>query len=196
MVIGQGRLIEQSSVSGFVDRFADRWVQVVSPAAPALVAAAANPWFGVGLDNFSRITDVRLQAWVAGSGLAPASLERGSEHPLAAAILRAAKDLNLDLAEAADFGFLYHRKRHLLHIGYRVAEQQLDASFYDLLAVPRRATLDEIVAVTLLSSVENELTLKLTLLRGEPASVTGAPSQASEMPRLLLCSTLSKALPR
>jgi ABC-2 type transport system ATP-binding protein len=41
VVIGQGRLIEQSSVSGFVDRFADRWVQVVSPAAPALVAAAA-----------------------------------------------------------------------------------------------------------------------------------------------------------
>lgn len=34
----------------------------------ALVAAAANPWFGVGLDNFSRITDARLQAWVAGSG--------------------------------------------------------------------------------------------------------------------------------
>jgi len=38
------------------------------------------------------------------------------------------------LAGAADFGFLYHRKRHLLHIGYRVAEQELDDSFYDLLA--------------------------------------------------------------
>jgi ABC-2 type transport system ATP-binding protein len=41
VVIGQGRLIEQSSVGDFVERFADRWVQVVSPAAPALVAAAA-----------------------------------------------------------------------------------------------------------------------------------------------------------
>ena len=41
---------------------------------------------------------------------------------------------------APDFGFLYHRKRHLLHIGYRVAEQQLDASFYDLLASESRLT--------------------------------------------------------
>jgi cyclic beta-1,2-glucan synthetase len=31
-------------------------------------------------------------------------------------------------------------KRHLLHIGYRVAEQQLDASFYDLLASESRLT--------------------------------------------------------
>ncbi|MES2226199.1 MAG: glucoamylase family protein [Pseudomonadota bacterium] len=44
------------------------------------------------------------------------------------------------LAWEADFGFLYHRKRHLLHIGYRVAEQQLDASFYDLLASESRLT--------------------------------------------------------
>ena len=44
------------------------------------------------------------------------------------------------LAFEADFGFLYHRKRHLLHIGYRVAEQQLDASFYDLLASESRLT--------------------------------------------------------
>ena len=34
----------------------------------ALVAVAANPWFGVGMDNFSRITDERLQGWVAASG--------------------------------------------------------------------------------------------------------------------------------
>ena len=40
----------------------------------------------------------------------------------------------------ADFGFLYHRKRHLFHIGYRVAEQQLDAGFYDLLASESRLT--------------------------------------------------------
>ncbi|MEO8299664.1 MAG: glucoamylase family protein, partial [Burkholderiales bacterium] len=44
------------------------------------------------------------------------------------------------LAWAADFGFLYHRKRHLLHIGYRVAEQELDAGFYDLLASESRLT--------------------------------------------------------
>ncbi len=44
------------------------------------------------------------------------------------------------LAWQADFGFLYHPRRHLLHIGYRVAEQQLDAGFYDLLASESRLT--------------------------------------------------------
>ncbi len=44
------------------------------------------------------------------------------------------------LALQADFGFLYDRKRHLFHIGYRVAEQQLDASFYDLLVSESRLT--------------------------------------------------------
>ena len=44
------------------------------------------------------------------------------------------------LAWQTDFSFLYHRKRHLLHIGFRVAEQQLDASFYDLLASESRLT--------------------------------------------------------
>ncbi|HET7793147.1 MAG TPA: glucoamylase family protein, partial [Rhizobacter sp.] len=44
------------------------------------------------------------------------------------------------LAWSAEFGFLFHRKRHLFHIGYRVAEQQLDAGFYDLLASEARLT--------------------------------------------------------
>ena len=44
------------------------------------------------------------------------------------------------LAWEADFEFLYSRKRHLLHIGYRVAEHQLDTSFYDLLASEARLT--------------------------------------------------------
>jgi cyclic beta-1,2-glucan synthetase len=44
------------------------------------------------------------------------------------------------LAWVADFSFLYHRKRHLFHIGYRVAEQELDAGFYDLLASESRLT--------------------------------------------------------
>jgi cyclic beta-1,2-glucan synthetase len=42
------------------------------------------------------------------------------------------------LAWAPDFAFLYHARRHLLHIGLRVAEQQLDGSFYDLLASESR----------------------------------------------------------
>ena len=44
------------------------------------------------------------------------------------------------LAFEADYGFLYHRKRHLFHIGYRLAEQTLDASYYDLLASESRLT--------------------------------------------------------
>ena len=44
------------------------------------------------------------------------------------------------IAWEADFRFLYHSKRHLFHIGLRVHEQQLDASFYDLLASESRLT--------------------------------------------------------
>lgn len=44
------------------------------------------------------------------------------------------------LAWAPDFAFLYHPRRHLLHIGYRIAERQLDGSFYDLLASESRLT--------------------------------------------------------
>ena len=42
------------------------------------------------------------------------------------------------LAHEADFGFLYDAKRHLFRIGFRVAEQQLDRSYYDLLASEAR----------------------------------------------------------
>ncbi|MDO9285234.1 MAG: glucoamylase family protein, partial [Aquabacterium sp.] len=57
-----------------------------------------------------------------------------------AARLRALAGQCEQLAWEADFAFLYHPKRHLLHIGYRVAEQQLDAGFYDLLASESRMT--------------------------------------------------------
>ena len=39
VVIGQGRLIEQSTVSSFVDRYADHWVRLQSPTAEALVGS-------------------------------------------------------------------------------------------------------------------------------------------------------------
>jgi cyclic beta-1,2-glucan synthetase len=45
-----------------------------------------------------------------------------------------------DLAWQAEFRFLYSSKRHLFHIGYRVAEHQRDAGFYDLLASESRLT--------------------------------------------------------
>jgi len=54
--------------------------------------------------------------------------------------LLAMADALKTLAWQADFKFLYASKRHLLHIGYRVAEHQLDTSFYDLLASESRLT--------------------------------------------------------
>ncbi|MDQ6639047.1 MAG: carbohydrate-binding protein, partial [Pseudomonadota bacterium] len=44
------------------------------------------------------------------------------------------------LAAEPDFSFLFNRKRRLFHIGFRVAEHQLDGGFYDLLASEARAT--------------------------------------------------------
>ena len=44
------------------------------------------------------------------------------------------------IAWAADFSFLYHPRRRLMHLGLRVAEQELDAGFYDLLASESRLT--------------------------------------------------------
>ncbi len=60
--------------------------------------------------------------------------------PETAARLQSAAERCEQLAWEADFRFLYHRKRHLFHIGYRVAEQELDAGFYDLLASESRLT--------------------------------------------------------
>jgi len=44
------------------------------------------------------------------------------------------------IAAEPDFTFLFNRKRRLFHIGFRVAEHQLDGGFYDLLASEARAT--------------------------------------------------------
>jgi cyclic beta-1,2-glucan synthetase len=57
-----------------------------------------------------------------------------------AARLRAIAATCQRLAREPDFEFLYHRKRRLFHIGFRVTEHQLDAGFYDLLASEARAT--------------------------------------------------------
>lgn len=54
--------------------------------------------------------------------------------------LRTVADDCRALAWAADFGFLYHPRRRLLHIGYRVDDDALDPSLYDLLASEARTT--------------------------------------------------------
>ncbi|MDP2004265.1 MAG: carbohydrate-binding protein, partial [Rubrivivax sp.] len=71
------------------------------------------------------------------------------------------------LAWAPDFAFLYHPKRHLLHIGYRVAEQQLDASFYDLLASESRLT-------SLLAIAKGDVPVRHWAALGRPFFAVGA----------------------
>ncbi|MBC7482789.1 MAG: carbohydrate-binding protein, partial [Rhizobacter sp.] len=71
------------------------------------------------------------------------------------------------LAWEPDFCFLFHRKRHLFHIGYRVAEQQLDASYYDLLASESRLT-------SLLAIAKGDVPVNHWAALGRPFYAVGA----------------------
>ncbi len=71
------------------------------------------------------------------------------------------------LAFEADFRFLYHRKRHLFHIGWRVAEQQLDGGFYDLLASESRLT-------SLLAIAKGDVPMRHWAALGRPFYAVGA----------------------
>ncbi len=81
--------------------------------------------------------------WALGD-LRAQRLSAAQDLPAGAAVARqrlnAVADRCERLAGEAEYGFLYHPQRHLLHIGYRVAEQTLDDSFYDLLASESRLT--------------------------------------------------------
>ena len=63
-----------------------------------------------------------------------------SDAPSASQRLQTLANALEQLAWQPDFSFLYSARRHLFHIGYRVAEQQRDAGFYDLLASESRLT--------------------------------------------------------
>ena len=71
------------------------------------------------------------------------------------------------MAWAADFSFLYHPTRHLLHIGYRVAEDQLDTSYYDLLASEARLT-------SLLAIAKGDVPVRHWSALGRPFHAVGA----------------------
>ncbi len=81
--------------------------------------------------------------------------------------LQAIADRCETLAWEADFSFLYHPKRHLFHIGYRVAEGQLDAGFYDLLASEARLT-------SLLAIAKGEVPVSHWASLGRPFYAVGA----------------------
>ncbi|MEP6970469.1 MAG: glucoamylase family protein, partial [Betaproteobacteria bacterium] len=71
------------------------------------------------------------------------------------------------LAWAPDFGFLYHPRRHLLHIGYRVQENVPDANFYDLLASECRLT-------SLLAIAKGDVPVRHWAALGRPFFAVGA----------------------
>lgn len=79
-----------------------------------------------------------LAAWRCAEQDAVAAMEGGGER--ASARLKALACAFEQLAWSAEFGFLFHQQRELLHIGFRLDEQQLDGSFYDLLASESRTT--------------------------------------------------------
>ena len=81
-------------------------------------------------DHLATLQSVDRDAQAAHSGGAPEATRR---------LMALAEALDA-LAWQADFRFLYHPRRHLLHIGYRLEEPQLDTSFYDLLASESRTT--------------------------------------------------------
>ncbi len=71
------------------------------------------------------------------TSLAPAST---LEPAATAARLQALAQRCERLAWEADFACLYHPRRRLMHLGLRVAEQELDSGLYDLLASESRLT--------------------------------------------------------
>ena len=85
---------------------------------------------------------------------------------LASARLRTLAKAFEQLAWASDFRFLYHPQRHLLHIGYRVEEQQLDNGFYDLLASESHLT-------SLLTMAKGELPVRHWAALGRPFFASG-----------------------
>lgn len=70
------------------------------------------------------------------------------------------------LALQAQFGFLYNTQRRLLHIGYRIDEQQCDAGFYDLLASESRLT-------SLLAIAKGDISVRHWAALGRPFFAEG-----------------------
>ena len=113
----------------------------------ALVEAAVAETAGsaqTGTDDAAP-TPAQQLAWALADHLATMrsalrdAAAAGSASALSARLNRIAATCRA-LAEEPDFGFLFDRKRRLFHIGFRVAEHQLDSGFYDLLASEARAT--------------------------------------------------------
>lgn len=99
--------------------------------------------------------------------------ESGSDGPVARAALDLLAARCQALYAAMDFHCLYDSKRHLFHIGLRVEEQSLDASYYDLLASESRLT-------SFLAIAKGDVPRRHWTALGRPfLSVGGAPGLKS-----------------
>jgi cyclic beta-1,2-glucan synthetase len=107
-------------------------------------------------DHLAALHSAGLDAAAQGSGGADRATQRLQD---------LARQLEA-MAWEADFRFLYHPKRHLLHIGYRLDEQQLDASFYDLLASESRTT-------SLLAIAKGDIPVRHWAALGRPFFASG-----------------------
>ena len=113
------------------------------------------------------LTNARAEARAAcGTDLSETG-DPGSNRRDAAHRLLAIANTCDQLAWEADFRFLYHLKRQLFHIGFRVAEQQLDASFYDLIASESRLT-------SLLAIAKGDVPVKHWASLGRPFYAVGS----------------------
>jgi len=137
----------------------DELRSMAQPRHPAIVHSPPTPqdellWLLT--DHLATLQSVDRDQQAANSGGAPDATRR----------LTALADALDALAWQADFRFLYHPRRHLLHIGYRVDEQQLDTSFYDLLASESRTT-------SLLAVAKGDLPVKHWASLGRPFFANG-----------------------
>ena len=99
-------------------------------AGPLLAPSPGEQLAWLGADHLATLRSAWLDVLAADSAALGATASR----------LLALADRCEQIAWAADFSFLYHPRRRLMHLGLRVAEQALDAGFYDLLASESRLT--------------------------------------------------------
>jgi cyclic beta-1,2-glucan synthetase len=107
-------------------------------------------------DHLATLQSACLDAAAHGAG----TCERAQQR------LRALATTLETLAWEADYRFLYHRQRRLLHIGYRLEDHQLDKSFYDLLASESRST-------SLLAIAKGDLPVRHWAALGRPFFASG-----------------------
>jgi cyclic beta-1,2-glucan synthetase len=94
-------------------------------------------------------------------------LAQATTRPAEAERLLALAEAFEPLAWEADFSFLYNRRRHLLHIGHRVADGLPDPACYDLLASESRLA-------SLLAIAKGDVPLRHWAALGRPACAAGS----------------------